>query len=575
MNKLAKFDNSDIKGIECVFATYAANPYFKTDALIVKEKIHLNDGRIIPNMRIWKDKKWPFYVTREGFRKHKEKKEAEYLNRLQRYECTRLELPKRAAQALNMYTAKGTLRELHKSPYLYGTDILPTSLIKEEYQRNNKNITTSQLRVAAFDIETNVVDGSGDVIMANLCYYHPDFKKTLAYTAVTQEYVGQNPDFVKQCKAKAYELIPEDMESLNVEWEIEIVGDPATALAKTIQKGHEWKPDIITIWNMNFDIPETEKQLIKGGYDPADVFSDPAVPPEYRFFKYTEGNSIKKTQSGKETPIHPADRWHYAQCPSSFYFVDSMCLYKRIRTAAGNLNSYALNAVLEHENLPVKLKHKDTEELEEDGTAWHFAMQKYHKVVYTIYNLVDDLRLLQLDMKTGDIRSAFGTLAGISDFCVFNKNPRRIADDLHFFYLERNLVVASTDPDMAKDPNNDIVVGMDNWISTLPSYMNRGGKHLFIDAPHIQTMLFTNLSDLDISGTYPNEEDIENISKDTTAFETCGIRGMTEQDQRYLGLTLTGGKSNALELAMRYFNYPSPDQILRAYREHKTVASQP
>lgn len=95
--------------------------------------------------------------------------------------------------------------------------------------------------------------------------------------------------------------------------------------------------------------------------------------------------------------------------------------------------------------------------------------------------------------------------------------------------------------------------------------------HLFKDAPHIKTMIYRYLADLDITGTYPNEEDILNISKVTTAFETCRIQGFKEEEQRYFGLTLTGGKSNALELAVRYAGYPTPEELLEQFDKDHAI----
>ena len=79
-----------IKGYECVFATYSAVPELKTDALIIKENVHLHDGRVIPNMRMIRDKEWPFYITRKGFRNHQEQKEYEDLDKVQRFKSTRV-----------------------------------------------------------------------------------------------------------------------------------------------------------------------------------------------------------------------------------------------------------------------------------------------------------------------------------------------------------------------------------------------------------------------------------------------------------------------------------------------------
>lgn len=559
---LSNIKKEDVKGFECVFSTYASNKMLNTDALIVKENVHLKDGTVIPRVRIIRDKKWPFWVTRKGFRNHNDIKEAEDINKLQMFTSTRVELPKRIKNALDIYTPSDSLRDLSASPYLYGTDILPTSLIKYEYEKRFPECKSMLFNVAALDTETDVEHGTMEVIIANISY------KKKAYTTVTEKFINGTPDFIEKCYSLAKKYIPNDMEGLD--WVIEIVKSPGEAVAKVIQKTHEWKPDYVSIWNMNFDIPVMVKALEKEGYSLPDVFSDPSVPPEYRFFEYKEGPSVKVTQSGKSISIHPADRWHVCTCPASFYFVDSMCLYKRIRVAAGNQPSYGLNDILLANKLDPKLKIPELAELEKDGDMWHYEFQKNHKALYTVYNLVDDLRLLQLDDKTGDISRAFPVLAGYSDYSNYHKNPRKIADDLHFFYLDRGRVIASTPPGIGDDPLNKHVIGIDNWIVTLPSYMIENGMYPIKDAPHLQSKIYRYLADLDIEGTYPNGESILNISRETTSYETCQIEGRREEEQRYFGLTLTGGKSNALELAVRYCGFPSPEQLLAEWDKHHT-----
>ena len=58
-------------------------------------------------------------------------------------------------------------------------------------------------------------------------------------------------------------------------------------------KAHEWKPDFVSIWNLDFDITKVTSALKNGGLDPADVFSDPSVPKEFKFFHYKQGSKQK------------------------------------------------------------------------------------------------------------------------------------------------------------------------------------------------------------------------------------------------------------------------------------------
>ena len=48
---------TEIKGLECIFATYSENKALGSDILVIKENVHFNDGRVEPNIRIRKDMK--------------------------------------------------------------------------------------------------------------------------------------------------------------------------------------------------------------------------------------------------------------------------------------------------------------------------------------------------------------------------------------------------------------------------------------------------------------------------------------------------------------------------------------
>ena len=103
-------------------------------------------------------------------------------------------------------------------------------------------------------------------------------------------------------------------------------------------------------------------------------------------------------------------------------------------------------------------------DVEDDGDVWHYEMQKNYPEIYTVYNFIDDKRLVDYDDKTGDISRAFPALAGISDFFKFHQNPRRIADDLHFFYKERGMIVGSTYSSIDKNPLDKLTHNLNDWI---------------------------------------------------------------------------------------------------------------
>ncbi len=60
-----------------------------------------------------------------------------------------------------------------------------------------------------------------------------------------------------------------------------------------------------------------------------------------------------------------------------------------------------------------------------------------------------------------------------------------------------------------------------------------------------------------MKATYPTEQITCNISKATTMRELSHMDGFTEQQRRVIGLNLTGGVSNALELSTMIYKTPT------------------
>lgn len=80
-------------------------------------------------------------------------------------------------------------------------------------------------------------------------------------------------------------------------------------------------------------------------------------------------------------------------------------------------------------------------------------------------------------------------------------------------------------------------------------------------------MLRGHVSDLDIEGTYPNVEDICNISKETTYMELFEIEGVTEGTRRAVGVNLTAAQVNAIEICQRAFSLPTSNSLLNQFRK--------
>jgi hydrogenase maturation factor len=97
------------------------------------------------------------------------------------------------------------------------------------------------------------------------------------------------------------------------------------------------------------------------------------------------------------------------------------------------------------------------------------------------------------------------------------------------------------------------------------------GLRIIEECPDIATSIFKDVADLDIVGTYPNEEILMNISKETTKRELCSIRGIAESVRRTQGINLTGGHTNAVEVCVEFFGAASFAKTLEEFE--KTLVS--
>lgn len=548
---------------ECKFAVYMppVEPG-APDYHFVKETHHYDDGTTGNGTRIIKNFKRPFWISKKGHRNYKQKKEWEKIENLDYFESTQGDLRYNIARALNLGNFKGDTRTLLRSPFVYGADIQSTAVIKKKYMDNFKGKPT-EYSVAAFDTEKDVINGTDEINMASLTF------GSKVVTAVKKDFFAGHVNVIEKLKSTAEKYLGEIFAERKVEWEILLVDTDVDIIEETMKRAHNWKPDFVAIWNIDFDVPLMENSLLKKGVNPADVFSDPSVPPPLRFFRYKQGTKKKVTASGKVMPIKPAAQWHTVYCPSSFYFIDSMCAYKSIRTGQQELQSYGLDFVLNtvFKGKIRKLKIQEGSHL--SGLEWHQFMQRHHPFEYVVYNVFDCMSMELLDEKTLDLRMTLPAMAAHSDFDKFNSQPRRRVDDLHYFVQERGHVIGTTSDEMAPEEDK-YTLGLEGWIVTLPAHLvDDNGLRCIEEDPGHATNIRAHVADLDVSASYPNGGAVFNISKETTMKEMYRIKGVDEYTQRMESVNLSGGQTNALEFCNLMLGMPTLDQMLEGFKKSK------
>jgi len=102
------------------------------------------------------------------------------------------------------------------------------------------------------------------------------------------------------------------------------------------------------------------------------------------------------------------------------------------------------------------------------GLRWHEVMQERYKIEYGVYNIFDSIALELLDEKTNDLSSKITTASQNSEYKNFNSNPKRLCDELHFWYQEREqpCVIGSSSDDPV-DELDQYVIGHHDWMNSL------------------------------------------------------------------------------------------------------------
>ena len=551
---------------ECKHAVYAPSndPESRDDLVVVKEIQHLPDGTKKPNLRLIRNYKRSFYLTREAYRDHKDNKEWESINRLQKFTCRQSDLVDRIGQSLG-YRRFRDIGHAGSCEYLYGSDITTPTLIKHKYMEQWPD-AISDNSVAVLDIETDVLneDNLGKPIYIALTF------RDKAFLVVTERFLGSIANPEEQFQSMFTKYLGKYKEERNINLEVVVTNDLADGIVQVINKAHEWKPDFLTFWNIDFDLPIISKVLVDNGYDLAQVFSDPSVPDEFKYYKYTKGKSKKETASGLVMSIHPAERWHIAECPASFFLIDSMCVYKRIRMAKANENSYSLDSILNKHLKLGKLNFKEAESVTDGGLKWHKFMQAKYKIEYGIYCLFDCIGVELLDEKTRDLAAVISAHSKASEYTIFNSQPQRLINDIYFYCLEIGKVIGSYG--RGKDELDKFVVGLKDWIVTLPSHLvETKGIPLLKELPQVFSFCYAHVADLDIVSTYPNVQYILNISKETTYREISRVGKATVGDIRMAGINLSGGYVNAVEVVCSLYKAPTFDTLLEDFVKEKNI----
>lgn len=480
----------NIKSKECKFVLRSLpnNDTPHTDYHYVKEKITYEDGTTSKNFKLYKDFQLPFYITKPHFQNHKDKKESEMIEKLNVYSSNYNLRHKTIASRLgSKYIGAKSMRDVVDSPYLYGTDIDSRAIIKKLYMEKYPEVN-SKNDIVVLDIEVNTE--TDEMIIISIA------SEQEVYVAILESLVEGIRKVDEQLHFLYDEYIPKTDVTKNIKPVFEIFKTEIDMLKAVLSRLHKWQPEFVAIWNIDYDLPYLINVCKKYHVDPKDIFSDPSLDPELRYFQYKQGKKVKLTESGVHKPIDPQEQWHVVHAPCSWYFIDAMCAYYFIRVGTKKIpGGYSLNNILEKElgkNMK-KLKFEDDKTESLTGIDWHRYMVENKPLEYIIYNAWDTMSILELDNKTKDLSNTISVLAGVSSFDIFDSGPKKIIDALHFFYIDNGRVLGVKG---VRDKEMEDL-GLDLWIMILNNTMIKNSSINVIKEDGIIHNIYGLTADLD------------------------------------------------------------------------------
>jgi len=551
-------DDSTIYGIEYRHATHIRATSNNKDALVVKEVIHYKDGTTKPNIRILYDYRRPYWITKPINRVHKQKKEFEHEDKLDKFLSTESNLANAIALRLGKtgYN-RNNLRDVRDSPYVYGIDTSVLEHLKKDYEsKYPEDFIPTENKVCTLDIEADI--DTGDITIITLTIGDEIF------TVATPKIHRNNKNFADDVTKTLLENMPE-IDSKIVEFDksklkINVLraSNEQHLIYSAFEKIHAWKPDILSIWNVTYDILKIEERSKLLGIDVDELFSDPSVPEELRRFKFKMGKDSRLTESGKYKPLGFHERWHTIYTPASYVVIDAMCSHYFLRLHLPTLNGgYGLDNVLNNFLNVGKLHLSVGEGL--DKVTFHKEISKKYPILYTVYNQWDSLSMNLYDRKTQDLSVSIKVLSQDSSYDKFASGPRRIVDEMFFYALKERRLVMGCKPTTIESLG---LLSRKKWILTLKTYLiTEIGLNVIEEMPWYKTNIRAHTLDNDAVSSYPSNTVVSNLSKDTTVREITKVIDVPLVTFKYNNINLMFGPVNALRYVEEMHRLETLDEL--------------
>jgi len=305
-------------------------------------------------------------------------------------------------------------KEIYKWPYTMMSD-----LTVEEYYRIMLGYHYDTMRghiidKAFLDIEADTFGFTSSEQAANLdkvnaCTIIFNFddnrkerKKPLVFTFLLRDYkrYPQQKDFEDHLdefydlchKTFDHQVVTKDDKARVIDfvadYKIKFYNNERDLLCAIFECINTHRPDMLSVWNIAYDIPKMAARMEQNGLNYVDVMCDPAFPKNSRFVEM----NIDKRAS-----IDIADRKTYIRMASTTLYNDQMQSYAAIRKGRKAYGSNKLDNISKIELGVGKL------EFPKGVDVTNAAIKAYK--IFVLYNITDVMRQVLIDIVTNDCMS--------------------------------------------------------------------------------------------------------------------------------------------------------------------------
>lgn len=395
------------------------------------------------------------------------------------------------------------IKNIHKYPYVFGSDLDIEILYKIYWQQNYSNDTPKHVSTMFFDIETDIIDIVGFPKDGNC----PIFMNTVIDVDTKSVFTMllRNPDnpLIDEFEEKVKEFVQslhDDFDESYGEFEYKIfMYDREIDLIKDFFRLiNMYKRDFVVAWNGNgFDFPFIYDRLVVLGYDPSEIMTNKDF--EVRSCYYKRDTRNFKVDKKKD----------FIFCTSYSILDDQMQFYAKNRKAGGALRSVALNTVAEETIGDKKLDYSSDSNMKYlpyTGQVGTPKMKGNGYATYVRYNIKDVMLQYGIDSRTNDIDTVYSrAMANVIDYRNNFSQTKFLQARAYLEYMKQGLIIGNnmnvtygsydekgpTKKEqkfagaLVADPENNDYCGMEIF-----------GLH--------SKYVFTNVIDFDFSSLYPS-----------------------------------------------------------------------